>query len=227
MGCKCEFHFTVCHLTEPDVLGPLYLGDLCLKSFTQRVRQIFESQKIQRSLYTFVEIIYIMNSRHLPGSSLNQEIFILGQCRSWSFGSAFSEHHGWMLSWLVPSYIITLYLFSTMSTSAIEAIHRIWRRKHDYYVYRGPKRVAIAVCPYCLFVFKDVIYLSMRDKGKEAETQTEGEAGSLRRAWCRTQSQDPGITTWTKGRCSTTEPLRWFLLLVFAPYTLPSDNCED
>ena len=44
----------------------------------------------------------------------------------------------------------------------------------------------------------------MRDTGREAE----GEAGSLWGARCRTRSQDPGITTWAKGRCSTTEPPR-------------------
>ena len=48
----------------------------------------------------------------------------------------------------------------------------------------------------------------MRDTHTEAETQAEGEAGSLQEAWCRTQSQDPGITTWAQARCSTTEPPR-------------------
>ena len=32
----------------------------------------------------------------------------------------------------------------------------------------------------------------MRDTEREAETQAEGEAGSLWGAWCGTQSQDPG-----------------------------------
>ena len=40
----------------------------------------------------------------------------------------------------------------------------------------------------------------MRDIEKEAETLTEGEAGSSHGAKCRTQSQDPGITIWAKGR---------------------------
>ena len=44
----------------------------------------------------------------------------------------------------------------------------------------------------------------MRDTEREAETQAEGEAGSLQGARCRTQSQDPRITIWAKG--STTEP---------------------
>ena len=54
--------------------------------------------------------------------------------------------------------------------------------------------------------FKDFIYLFMRDTEREAETQAEGEAGSLQGARCRTGSWDPGITPWAKGRCSTTEP---------------------
>ena len=38
------------------------------------------------------------------------------------------------------------------------------------------------------------IYLFMRDPEREAETQAEGEAGSLRGAQCRTGSRDPGVT---------------------------------
>ena len=38
---------------------------------------------------------------------------------------------------------------------------------------------------------KDFIYLFMR----KAETEAEGEAGSLWGAGCRTRSQDPGIMT--------------------------------
>ena len=40
--------------------------------------------------------------------------------------------------------------------------------------------------------FKDFIYLFMRDTVKEAETQAEGEAGSLRGAQCGSPSQDLG-----------------------------------
>ena len=46
------------------------------------------------------------------------------------------------------------------------------------------------------------------------ETQAEEEAGSLWGARCRTRSQDPGIMTWAKGRCSTIEPFR-------CPVTVP------
>ena len=56
------------------------------------------------------------------------------------------------------------------------------------------------------FFYLDFIYLFMRDTEKEAETQAEGEAGSLRGPRCGTRSQDPGITPWTEGRCSTAEP---------------------
>ena len=48
----------------------------------------------------------------------------------------------------------------------------------------------------------------MRVIEREAETQVDGEAGSMLGARCRTQSQDPGIMTWAKGRASTAEPSR-------------------
>ena len=48
----------------------------------------------------------------------------------------------------------------------------------------------------------------MRDTQRQAEIQAEGEAGSLQWAWCRTWSQDLGITIWAKGRCSTAVPPR-------------------
>ena len=44
--------------------------------------------------------------------------------------------------------------------------------------------------------FKDHIYWFMRDTEREAERQAEGEAGSLRGAWCQTRFQDPGVTPW-------------------------------
>ena len=46
----------------------------------------------------------------------------------------------------------------------------------------------------------------MTDPEREAETQAEGEAGSMQGAGCGTQSRDPGVTAWAGGRCSTTEP---------------------
>ena len=48
----------------------------------------------------------------------------------------------------------------------------------------------------------------MRDREREAEIQAEGEAGSPWGARYGTRSQNPRITTWTKGRRSTTEPPR-------------------
>ena len=59
-----------------------------------------------------------------------------------------------------------------------------------------------------LLFFKDFIHLFMKATQREAETQVEGEAGSLLGARCRTRSQDPGMMPWVKGRCSTTEPSR-------------------
>ena len=54
----------------------------------------------------------------------------------------------------------------------------------------------------------------MRDTEREAETQAEGEAVSLRGTQFRTWSQDPRITTWAKGRRSTTEPPRLPVLFI-------------
>ena len=63
--------------------------------------------------------------------------------------------------------------------------------------------------------FLRCICLFMRDTGREAETQAEGEAGSLWGARCGTRSQEPRITPWAKGRRSTTElprfPLSYIL----------------
>ena len=56
--------------------------------------------------------------------------------------------------------------------------------------------------------FKDFIYFFMRDTEREAETQAEGEAGSIREARCGTRFQDSGITPWAKGRHQTAEPPR-------------------
>ena len=44
---------------------------------------------------------------------------------------------------------------------------------------------------FIIIIFKDFIYLFMRDREREAETQAEGEAGSP----CGTRSQDLGITS--------------------------------
>ena len=49
-------------------------------------------------------------------------------------------------------------------------------------------------------------YLFMRDPEREAETQAEGETGSLRGPRRGTRFRDPGVTPWAEGRCSTAEP---------------------
>ena len=48
----------------------------------------------------------------------------------------------------------------------------------------------------------------MRDTQREAETQAEGEAGSLGGAGCRSRSRDPRVMPWAEGRCSFAEPPR-------------------
>ena len=58
------------------------------------------------------------------------------------------------------------------------------------------------------FLKKYFIYLFLRDTERETETQAEGEVGSLRGAQCGTQSRDPRVRSWAKGRCSTAEPPR-------------------
>ena len=61
----------------------------------------------------------------------------------------------------------------------------------------------------CYLFFFLRICLFMRDTRRERSRDTaEGEAGSSWRTQCKTRSQDPKITTWAKGRCSTTEPPR-------------------
>ena len=64
--------------------------------------------------------------------------------------------------------------------------------------------------PFCMFllfiyIFEDFIYLFMRDTQRKAETQAEGEAGSLRGAQCGIWSWDPRVMPWAEGRRSTTE----------------------
>ena len=48
----------------------------------------------------------------------------------------------------------------------------------------------------------------MRDTQREAETQAEGEAGSLQGAPCGTRSQVSRIAPWAKGRRETAAPPR-------------------
>ena len=47
---------------------------------------------------------------------------------------------------------------------------------------RYPSSSVLTVCDLLLFYFKDFIYVFMRDSHREAETQAEGEAGSLQEA---------------------------------------------
>ena len=59
----------------------------------------------------------------------------------------------------------------------------------------GPKVVHLTCgITWSLFFFLDFICF-IHETHREAETQAEGEAGSLWRARCGTRSQDPGITT--------------------------------
>ena len=59
-----------------------------------------------------------------------------------------------------------------------------------------------------LFFFFKILFIyswqTHRVGEREAETQAEGEAGSMQGAWCGTPTRESGITRWAKGRCSTT-----------------------
>ena len=60
----------------------------------------------------------------------------------------------------------------------------------------------------------------MRDTEREAETQAEGEAGSLWGAQCGTRSWDPRIMPGAEGRRSTAEPPRKPSSLEYMPAIL-------
>ena len=56
-----------------------------------------------------------------------------------------------------------------------------------------------------IFFFKKRFYLFIHEShGERGRDTGRGEAGFMQGAWCGTQSQDPGIMTWAKGRCSAT-----------------------
>ena len=54
--------------------------------------------------------------------------------------------------------------------------------------------VLYVIAQVSVIFFKDFIYLFMGDTHTEAETQAEGEAGSMQGAQCGTRSQDPEVT---------------------------------
>ena len=79
----------------------------------------------------------------------------------------------------------------------VYAKHVIARKPKDCFIY--------------LFIFKFFkdLFMIDRERGeREAETQGEGEAGSMPGALRGTRSQDSRITPWAKGRCLTAEPPR-------------------
>ena len=50
-----------------------------------------------------------------------------------------------------------------------------------------------------LFCFVKILFIYSRETHREAETQAEGDAGSLQEARCGTRSWDSGITPWAEG----------------------------
>ena len=77
-----------------------------------------------------------------------------------------------------------------------------------------PSRVEIKLS-FAFFIFFKRFYLFMRDKEREAETQAEGEAGSMQGARCETLSGNSRIRPWAEGRCLNTEPPRRPIFLSF------------
>ena len=75
-----------------------------------------------------------------------------------------------------------------------------------FYLVEIPRRKMVKLSPFYLFFilfFFLRFYLFMRDTKRQAE----GEAGSFRRAWCRTWSQDPRIPgSWPEPKIDT-QPL--------------------
>ena len=65
----------------------------------------------------------------------------------------------------------------------------------------------------------------MRDTEREAETQAEGETGSLWGARCGTRSWDSRIMPWAQGRYSTAEPPRCPNTLIWK--AIPSKTYHD
>ena len=82
-----------------------------------------------------------------------------------------------------------------------------------------------------LFFLRFYLFMRHTQREREAETQAEGEAGSMPGAWCGTRYRDPRITPWAQGRCSTAEPPRrpGFKVLWTNHYELMdlNMNCEQ
>ena len=60
------------------------------------------------------------------------------------------------------------------------------------------------LCPFiceCVFFFKDLIYLFMRERERGRGAQTQAEAGSMQGARRGTSSDVARITPWAEGGC--------------------------
>ena len=69
----------------------------------------------------------------------------------------------------------------------------------------------ISICLSSLFIYlflKKILFIHDRERKREAETQAEGEAGSMPEARRGTRSRDSRMTPWAEGKCSTAEPPR-------------------
>ena len=80
---------------------------------------------------------------------------------------------------------------------------------HGVGVGNNIEKIGTCICIKTEHFFFLRLYLFIHERHTERQTQAEGEGGSPEGAPCRAPSQDPGITTWAKGRRSTTEPPRY------------------
>ena len=89
-----------------------------------------------------------------------------------------------------------------------------------YFSFIRPFKFLLLLCKILVYYEKWVVWFCVKHKSlflkilfiyswehreREAETQAEGETGSMQAPRCGTWSRDPGITPWAEGRCLTAE----------------------
>ena len=72
---------------------------------------------------------------------------------------------------------------------------------------QAPNQLSHPDAPKMTFL-KKILFIHERHRERGGDIGRGRSRLHTRSAWCGTGSQDPGILTWAKGRCSTTEPPR-------------------